>query len=65
MNDGLTTEQALQLLLRWISAAMQSIRITVERLHCVTNENLYSPEMVAIKKEKKRNENLTKLTKNT
>jgi len=35
---------------------------------CVLNkyvfyENLYSPEMVAIKKE--RNENLTKLTKNT
>jgi len=27
-------------------------------------ENLYSPEMVAIKK-KKRNENLAKLTKNT
>jgi len=32
-----------------------------ENLH---NENLYSPEMVAIKK-KNRNENLTKLTKNT
>ena len=34
-------------------------------MYVLSNENLYSPEMVAIKKKEKRNENLTKLTKNT